>query len=431
VARLIGGQPRPRMIVYGLPTVAALSDELAHLVPTIRIVEDYLEWQNFVRQQEFDCAVVFGDAPPLESHMYVIQFGGAFLFTQTEGQTTWKVEARGRSVAQEFMVDDLPAPISSLVQSDLLPQLRENASHPTLSQRAARWKDDPGPENWGTFSAFLRDADAQRLAGRFARDGDGPEWWWIPAVTPQATKWVAVALEQWAEKDAARFPSGPAWRDLEAWRTPEESSAAAEVENVERRRVELLQSLAIAAAEAETKLRDFTAVADANERRLLTAQGEDLVEEVAVTLREFGFEVEDVDRTRAKPGDHLEDLRVVDPGHGDKWIALCEVRGYSGGAQLNDLLRLGRFEKRFFTETGTAPSAIWYVVNHSLKSSPDARQEPLASNPAEVLTFGEGDGLVIDTRALFRLRMSVRRQDTSADEVRRLLREARGLLDLK
>jgi hypothetical protein len=155
-----------------------------------------------------------------------------------------------------------------------------------------------------------------------------------------------------------------------------------------------------------------------------------LVAEVIATASELGFRVVDVDEEISKEGDRREDLRIIDPDDAE-WTALAEVRGYTKGAQLNDLLRLARFVSRYIRDESREPDAVWYVVNHFLGMNPSLRPAPLESNVAEVETFGEGGGLVIDTRDLFRLRMRVRRGETTPAEARALLRGARRRLELK
>ncbi len=169
--------------------------------------------------------------------------------------------------------------------------------------------------------------------------------------------------------------------------------------------------------------------ANDSDRRLLTAQGDDLVEEVQACLEELGFIVVNVDREITSEGDRLEDLRVKDPDNSD-WIALAEVRGYRRGAQLNDLLRIGRFVARYVGETGKMPTASWYIVNHTLAQDPATRPSPLAGNPNEVDTFADGGGLIVDSRFLFRIRMDVRSGRVQPRQARDRLIASTGVLSL-
>jgi hypothetical protein len=65
-------------------------------------------------------------------------------------------------------------------------------------------------------------------------------------------------------------------------------------------------------------------LADEGTRRILTSDGDELVEAVTTVLEDLGFTVRDMDdhhdeRTGAK----LEDLRVEDPSDAD-WLTLVE-----------------------------------------------------------------------------------------------------------
>jgi hypothetical protein len=125
-------------------------------------------------------------------------------------------------------------------------------------------------------------------------------------------------------------------------------------------------------------------------------------------------------------GDRREDLRVTIPDD-PAWIAIVEVRGYRGGAQVKDLMRLARFRSRFRTETGAEPDASWYVVNQFLGVDPGGRQRVLSGNPDEVSEFAADDGLVIDTRELFRLVNAVNAGALALGDARDILRSGRGV----
>lgn len=240
---------------------------------------------------------------------------------------------------------------------------------------------------------------------------------------------MAVALESWRERSPEQFPTGPSWQSRPDWRTNVESRLADAAAGLESEWLMATRAFESKRAELQERQDEARQQADEHERALLTAQGDQLVGQVAVTLGELGFVVTDVDATVTSAGDRREDLRLEDSGR-PGWIALVEVRGYLRGARLNDLLRLGRFVTRFVADEQRMPDAVWYVVNHSMTSDPDARPAPLASNPGEVKTFAEDGGLVLDTRVLFKLLKAVRTGDVTAEDARQLLREATGVLDL-
>jgi hypothetical protein len=169
--------------------------------------------------------------------------------------------------------------------------------------------------------------------------------------------------------------------------------------------------------------------ANRHERGLLTAQGDDLVDAVRACLEEIGFHVVNVDQEIATKGDRREDLRISDHDRPD-WVAIAEVRGYKRGAQLNDLLRISRFVARYVQEAGRMPDASWYIVNHNMDQDPSIRPTPLASNPTEVTTFVDGNGLIIDTRFLFKKLMEVRSGLIESRDLRLALISGTGVIDV-
>ncbi|KRC65553.1 hypothetical protein ASE12_12790 [Aeromicrobium sp. Root236] len=205
------------------------------------------------------------------------------------------------------------------------------------------------------------------------------------------------------------------WHSDPQWQTVDQREATSKISELDAEHAEAARVYQARRAELEMERLDAAKRAELGARRLLEAQGDTLKDEVAEAFREFGFTVEDADKEHAKKGDLLEDLRVLDPDDPD-WVALVEVRGYSGGAKLSDLQRITRFATRFAAANRRVPSACWYVVNHFLGTDPGKRDEPLASNEEEVATFNEDGGLIIGTPELFVLRERVRRGDLTAAE---------------
>ena len=93
-------------------------------------------------------------------------------------------------------------------------------------------------------------------------------------------------------------------------------------------------------------------------------------------LRQLKFGVEDVDEDLTPGTAKVEDLRLTDPDD-PAWTNITEVRGYTGGAKLSDLQRIGRFAGLFLRRTGEFPKSRWYLVNQFLRADPDTRQRPL------------------------------------------------------
>lgn len=109
---------------------------------------------------------------------------------------------------------------------------------------------------------------------------------------------------------------------------------------------------------------------------------------------------------------------------------LVEVKGYEKrNAKTADLMQLAGFVSHY-QEDNPAPSAQWYIINQSYGTSPSRRLEPFTSDPDTVQQFANNNGLVIDTRELFRLTTRVHQGALTRDQARELLREARGVFTL-
>lgn len=153
-----------------------------------------------------------------------------------------------------------------------------------------------------------------------------------------------------------------------------------------------------------------------------------MVDAVVLVLTALGFVVTKSDDEAAK-GDKLEDLQIRLLPEGEE-LGLVEVRAYTAGAQLNDLLRINRFVERFIRKTRRAPERRWYIANQFLRQGPADRGRPLASNPDEVTTFGEDGGLVIATHDLLELCLRVERGEVSQEDAKALLWRSTGYFSL-
>jgi hypothetical protein len=419
----IGEQPKPRLLILNVSDLT-LQKAFRKLAPTVRCMG--FSDLKAIRQKDWDAVVVFGGTSSLEPHLYVIQFGGSVgggIKSNIEGTILTVLPI---SKATQFEIPDVvPDSIRLLIKSSLAKSITSSPINGVM--RAAL------PGNVRNFVPeiqwpFITDIDGNVLAGCFVRPESFSQWWWLPAGVESPELWVAAALAEWSNADHNKFPSGPTWQDRPEWQTPAEAELASKISETAARYSMLLTELEQEQIALKADMERVAAEATATVRRLLTAQGDELVDEVHATLDELGFTVVNVDREIAGVGDRREDLRVSDTGR-PEWIAIVEVRGYKRGAQLNDLMRINRFVTRYLQETGNLPDGAWYVVNHDFDQDPTVRPRPLASNPLEVETFAESNGLVIDTRFLFRLRMRVRRGEVQLEEARAQLTGITGVLE--
>lgn len=410
-ARVVGRKPMPRVLLIGLePDLAA---DLAAIMPTT-LVLDLASDAFRLRLAEWDAAVIAGDQAShyIAGHMNVVAFGGPrFGEVVSSSSRTVELQAHPRSNASEFVIPDhLPPDVEALVKRDLLPAATRNASKQTPNLVLA------SSEVFAVYkiSPFLADGDHQVLAGRFIRPGGGETWAVPSSADPKG--WVIAAFRHWATTNPSMRLRTEDWIREREWSSPAEddmidliSAAQAELKSQTDRLNEQI-------AEAESALLAATTEASAGPRRLLTAQGNALVEAVIDVLEGLGLRCEVVDDNAAK-GAKLEDLRVTDPAD-PGWLALVEVRGYSKGAALYDLMRMERFVSNYAASTGSRPPSVWYVVNSFIGLPPDSRDLPLAGHPVELAEFADDGGVVVDTRELFRAWKAVQTGSRSADDLR-------------
>lgn len=429
-------KPRPRAVLE------ALSDDLGQAIEGVFPYEDVADPDTELHDADWDVLITAADTLRRSPSLFTIAFD-MWMVTDVqcwppEAERTadmkavaarQQIRAVGPSPARDLVVPDgLASDIERLVRSDLIPGF-DNGQPKTALQVQER---DPGgftgrgshPE-W-FLDPFLFASDGSILAGRVRlRDSNGleAECWLLPSWVANPRGWVRAAWRAWHEAYPARIPAPPDWSDSETWHTPEEANIAAKVREVldEKRRL-----LADLAERADTLAKDFVKAreaAEAGPRRVLSAQGDDLVTAVQAVLEDLGFEVQNMDLTRVE-GDRREDLRVRDA---NDYEAIVEVRGYKGGAQSNDLLRIGRFEALYALETGHLPSARWYIANELLNQDPGTRPTVLlASKPDDVRDFGENSGALISSVALYRLWQETMSGEIDKDEARRMLRDSRG-----
>ncbi len=417
--RTVGRQPSPRVLFFGMKDEAIA--KLQGQFPT----SERIGALESVRLAEWDLLIMGPHVAPkelqrtrLSDHMFILSFGSPYVF-QTESGA--HVSRDGATRAREFLVrDDLPPSVERLVVSEVLPRQQEQPIQ--LGFLAGH---DSGRVDRESLVPFLQTADGHILAGAFRRFGKKAQCWFLPSDEGDIVGWVGAAVSEWHPQFPEQFPFDLSWRSLPRWQSPAERRAFDELGAIDLERRRTLSDLASREVAARKAFTEASELAESSERLLLVGQGNELVRIVAIVFRELGFDVTEVDQEIAKKGDALEDLRLTDsedPG----WIALVEVRGYKKGAAVSDLLRIGRFSKRYLASEKTEPTRLFYVVNQWLGTDPSGRPVALSSNPNEVDEFSKDNGLVIDSRDLFALWNEIRSGQGSAEQSRRQLKVQLG-----
>jgi hypothetical protein len=419
-----GERERPRVLLVGLTRdeVQAISPMFA----SVRVVKH----PDVVRQAEWDALISRGQLlEEPEAHLYHLSFGATHLWLPAEAppvkaSSMHQVVFTGESIAEELRVPPgLPPHVRRAVEVDLVPKERQRRTHRYLSWGLAfMGQITPTHEIPRCLASFLETTEPRVLAGRFPRDRTYAETWALPAWA-DTELWTRTALTSWRAANSQRFPVP--WRESADWLSSREEEAHGRIAAL---LIERQEATATFDRQLEVASQDLVAAqqsAAAGVRRLLTAQHEELAAEVAAVLEVLGFEVTRMDPER--PGDLVEDLRVSHAEWPD-WVALVEVRGYTGGAKVSDLGRMHRFLARYEKAGGTARASCWYVCNQFLNEPPGERPTMFAASKDDVAAYdAELPLLLIDTRELFTLLKRAERDGQDRVEIRRLLKEGRGV----
>jgi hypothetical protein len=441
---LFGEQPAPRVLfVYDndndLQLARKAAEALSDEIPTSRIINS--AELDTVRQTSFNLAVVLGSMSAIHPSMHVLQLGGDWVtgvVAKAGSMASFQqVYRRGVSVSTEWVIPGgLDETTERLVREDLLPLVPRGVHEPndytgstaTVERGSGAFAvriDLPAAYH---PTALLIDRDRKLFAVKLEREPDSQIWHWSLPERANAIRWTRYVLRELNGIVPAHFPLLSNWQDDPKYMTPAETAASNGVANLESDAAEYAFRLKRQKAGLTSALAQARQAAETGPRQIVRLQGHALVNPVAEALRGIGFVVSKSDDV-AKPGDLLEDLQVnLDEETED--TALVEVRAYTGGAALNDLLRMGRFVERYITKHGQPPARRWYITNQFVGKPPSDRSKPLASNPAEVASFAESDGLVIDTSDLLELWMRVQRGELRQDAARDQVWESTGYYEL-
>ncbi len=247
---------------------------------------------------------------------------------------------------------------------------------------------------------------------------------WLPSVRTDRVAWIEALVQDWSAVDRHSFATILPWRESPAWMTAQERALDCEAAEVEREREHVVAEFDRRRREIEDRLAHARREADKVERALLTENGDTLVTVVVRVLTELGFQVDEIDPTKAEGQPKSEDLRLRIPGL-PGWEAIAEVKGH-GNRSLRgaDITKVHTHVHRYQTQSGRWPDRVYLFYNGEASLPPDERHRPLEGDADQVSALADLKWAVVPTVDLFRLH---RDRAMLGERAREFLVEAEGV----
>jgi hypothetical protein len=404
----IGGQrPRPRVALLG----AFEADDMEHfgnMFPTLWQADDISSLENLVDVREIDLLVIASGITSdrdWSNQTHVICFS-VDIDTLPGPISSSYCYITDTAETEEFLFPDATLPISRRREADYS-YLTSVRGWPRIQLRFRSMfsaNKEPTKSIFNNGAIICERHTNSPLAIAFLRENTNLGVAWLPNVDRNQSAWVYALVTQWAQSNKDAFPSFGEWTSSSEWMVPEETRILSQIQILEEKKRETAIKIDKRIGKLTTKLALAKSKADNGLRRLITRQGEELVDEVAKALSNIGFSVTKVDPIIGERGPKREDLRLrhLDKS-GKEWNAIVEVRGYAhSGGKTSDLSRLtNRFADLYKKETGQAPNKYIYIVNSQIELLPLQRQGPLAPATEDLEVFGDSNGVLIWSIDLF------------------------------
>lgn len=416
-------QPRPRVLFEDLPQ-EVLTKEFLELVPTIKRVSS----TERVHEDEYDILVTFAEnAGRRSAHLHVLSFGSDAAGDFVEDRTNYFFVRDVPTLANELAIPpEVPSALAALLKTSVIPNLPEGQKGVWRLVKPAQGYRATVAEygNLASRCIPLVHVGAKRSVYALLTERGGKVNLVLPAETQQHLAWLRLFLDMVGNVDPDSVPPDVDWKSSARWSPPEVSKHVGDLQALRQAHEEALTKFQRREQEIQVQLDESTRLADEGIRRILTSDGDELVEAVTAVLEDLGFTVRDMDDHHDKrTGAKLEDLRVEDPSDAD-WLTLVEVKGYAKGAKVNDVPQItGRPAVAYTKETGQEPPAVWHIVNAWRGTNPSTRVQAIP-NDDDLRPLTEAAGALIDTRDLFEAWRDVSAGIADAEVVRASLRAA-------
>ena len=367
---------RPRVAVIGLDTDQV--ESIAHLCGDLRTAFSFEEYEAAHSLAETDVLVsgaleglAVGGVNLLTTGPVEFDF---YSYNSDELDSSWvcKVLTNEANTEREATVPTACPSLYKALAADLARQLIQ-IPNPYTVEVFPHTLDVDGIKLVETTSGL---AAALRLILPFGEDQENsgepaPIALFLPRVTNLAA-WFRAFLADIHEINPERVPQKPPrLSQPRVWYTLGERALAERITEVTQE----IDRLNKERGSLQTQLVAEGEKAEAGIRRIIWADGDDLVAAAKEVLTELGFCVEDMDAGLESGEPRREDLRLTLKNR-ENWEAMVEVKGYSNGTKTNDARQILDHSKKYILEKHREPDLILWLANPFRDRDPSSRPAP-------------------------------------------------------
>lgn len=409
-----GKRMKPRVALVGNFSQMEMTRFL-EIFPTVWTAKDFSDLSTQIDYKEIDLLIVgnnFRILPNWHTKVHVICFCPELPDGFLGPNNSW-IRSVERSRTEEFDLPKLPLNFDRLRKADLakvdnlksqpLIQIEFNAPDAVLQRK----------DSLEIFknSALFSDPHSNKIyALIYLREDPVKGIAWLPLSFLDKAEWCYHIAREWAKKDKDSFESFNNWEDDKEWMSLSELELINNIEYLEKKKEDYIKSIDQEISKLNKKYSQEKNIINNSIRKLLTTQGNELVDIIASCLSEIGFIVHKIDDQVTEGQPRREDLRLSLPQ--SDWEAIVEVRGYAKSSGTTaDLLRLNRFNEFYFKEKNKFPDKRIYIVNGQIELPPNNRNLPFESSIEDIQIFSENDGLIISSIALYGVMKNISRLD--------------------
>jgi len=295
-----GARPRPRLALVGSFDDDTLS-RFKNLFPTVWWGEDFTDLKKQVDYREIDLVVIGTDVPvrlrdpmlPYLNNCHLICFSADVSPLPGPNKPTVVRTAREATTTEEYELPTMPLSFHRRRELDLRSissakgWVQLELVDPTHSVNVGELKRFR--EAFESKAIVLNHHTGLPLATIYWREHDNLAVAWLPQTAFSQYEWVELLSIDWAESDKEGFPAFGDWTKSSEWMLPEEITLVDRISSLEEQKLKTVRQIDEEIGRLSQELARVTLAASEGRRRLLTAQNDDLVEEVKAVFSDIGF----------------------------------------------------------------------------------------------------------------------------------------------